>query len=440
MMKQFKTIAENIRRRFIEEGEINIIGATVNSPEELAELLQIYKNPDYETFRFIYMKENKIVGIEGATIRLPHLSFSYDQKLTSKEYLERVKSRMQDLGADGYYITHNHPSGDITPSLHDEMTTHRYATGISGFLGHIITDHTECSFLTRGVPKKLPISKKHQIEIFHKNVGQSDLLNIEIKKPEDMANIAKLLDEGKGTSLVVFFDSNKTIKRVDEIPNGKVGTKSFEEYLEDALVGKGLASAYCLTNEESVYNETGILIENRYLSNCILVRNNEYISALSWARKSNKVDFAGKTYEEFPCFSFYETTPADKDVKQEIMNIKEQVAVRNATDVIISKGIIETTTRSWIARYEDVASYMSYDQYVEKLKEIESELYRRDEVMDVEIVDDELDIIYKAGYCVNLVDTDTLQPEFKCTEPEFYKNDSIEHKKVKECNEVVLEK
>ena len=36
-----------------------------------------------------------------------------------------MQDRMQRLSADGYYLIHNHPSGDPSPSQEDIFTTNR---------------------------------------------------------------------------------------------------------------------------------------------------------------------------------------------------------------------------------------------------------------------------------------------------------------------------
>ena len=51
-----------------------------------------------------------------------------------------MKERMKRLGAKGYYLLHNHPSGDPTPSPADiEMT--RTIDHIAKSLGIVLHDH-----------------------------------------------------------------------------------------------------------------------------------------------------------------------------------------------------------------------------------------------------------------------------------------------------------
>lgn len=399
-----RTLAERIKKTFIEEGRINLIGANVASHEELAALLQIYKNPNFETHRLIYMKEDQIVGIEGISCELPGLTMTYEPDLEPLDYVNRVNERMKELSANGYYITHNHPSGNITPSFEDTLTTYRYATGIEGFKGHIITDHTKYSFLTKDETFEFDIPEEYQIDLFENKKGNTSLLDITVSSSNQIANIAKLLDTGEGTSIILYTDTQGKINKLDELPNGFIMSKDFSAYMDTVLIGKGVVSAFCLTYNEEILNEMCKHYTNRYVRDCVLVNGKEYISAASFLVRSKTVEYAGRTLSDFQYTTFYDTDKSDMDPRQAFREIKEDAEIKHIADLIINKGCEETTTRNWISRYDDISDHLSYERYADSIDKIEAALNERDEIVDAQIVGDEIDVIYKGEYCKNLVE------------------------------------
>ena len=97
----------------------SLLGTTVNTPEDLAVLAQRFRDNKYETFRFFYMKGNDVVGTDAVTSRLPNAAIVDDG------FVLRARQRYEALGADGYYLVHNHPSRITQASSEDLQLTSR---------------------------------------------------------------------------------------------------------------------------------------------------------------------------------------------------------------------------------------------------------------------------------------------------------------------------
>ena len=69
----YRTIGNGITTRYIREGGIDLIGAEIDSPEDLAAIMQSYRNPLYETTRVFYLQKNKVIATEGISNQLPNL-------------------------------------------------------------------------------------------------------------------------------------------------------------------------------------------------------------------------------------------------------------------------------------------------------------------------------------------------------------------------------
>ena len=67
-------LGNGITTKYIRDGGINFIfGAEINSPEDLALMMQLYRNPLFETTRVFYLKDKKVITVEGLSNRLPNL-------------------------------------------------------------------------------------------------------------------------------------------------------------------------------------------------------------------------------------------------------------------------------------------------------------------------------------------------------------------------------
>ena len=134
-------------------GASHFIGQKVSGPEELALISQIARDKRYETFRIFFTKsqgtKDKIVNYTAYTNRMPGWvsvypgPFKTDDATGLEALTQWMYKAMQDAGADGYYLMHNHPSGRIKASKSDIKATKAVAGGIPGFRGHIILNHNK---------------------------------------------------------------------------------------------------------------------------------------------------------------------------------------------------------------------------------------------------------------------------------------------------------
>ena len=62
------------------------------------------------------MKGDRIVHSTGVSARMPGYSPMVPAGMTNDEYFQWFEETMMSTGADGYYVLHNHPNGDPTPS------------------------------------------------------------------------------------------------------------------------------------------------------------------------------------------------------------------------------------------------------------------------------------------------------------------------------------
>lgn len=320
-----RTLAKRIRNTFIENGGFYLTGAKVSTPTELAELMQIYRNPYFETVRIIYTQGDQIVGVQGSSSFLPALCFIVDPKMSRGDFKIQMEETMRRLSADGYYITHNHPSGNIKASFEDKLETYRFQTGIKGFRGHIIIDHTEFTLLDKDTEKVFPISERFQVPVFEEIIGNATLLGETISSPEEIANIAKLLETAPNTCTLVFANSKGKINEVTEVSNGFAKSPYFPEYIEKAMLWGGHVSCFVVTQDLNIFQNAFSLIEQKYIQDVLLLQDAGWKTATDDVQKNNDYIFAGKGAQELPFFSFMEEQPKFRvDHRAQFARLKEE--------------------------------------------------------------------------------------------------------------------
>lgn len=122
-----------------------LVGKNIGGPKEraknLAFLAQVYRHPKIEVMRFIFTdRAGNVVGETGLTSR--KASYTGGFPVESHEAVSNWLDSIAPEGATGYWLMHNHPNGNPTPSSADRRFTlamkHRAQLPL---LGHVILDH-----------------------------------------------------------------------------------------------------------------------------------------------------------------------------------------------------------------------------------------------------------------------------------------------------------
>lgn len=233
------TLALGIRADLAKEGRVDLRGKEVRSAEDLATLAQVYRDPRFETLRIFYIKDGKIVAHEGVTSRLPGMAIPFSSRPERDVYL--IKERIRRLGADGYYLLHNHPSGNPLPSPNDIAFTSKMAGDVSGFLGHIIIDSGRYVEIRNVSPLKGQVT----LEYFERPVPglppdwadpllqpaiPHPLLGEKVLTPEDVARLGRQIRNPHGYATLVYR-SREVVRAIQEVPIALLKSKSATDFL-----------------------------------------------------------------------------------------------------------------------------------------------------------------------------------------------------------------
>ena len=281
---QVRTLAKGITTTLLNEGRVDFRGQTVKNPEDLAKLCQVLRDPRYETFRLVLTKGNKIVSFRSLSSRLPGLSAAFELD-DVRESIDLVRDRMNRLGADGYYLVHNHPSGNVNASFEDLSVTRAYLAllGVDTYKGHIILDHDEFGFIDADIPQEInganyptprveAISGQQTIDFIHEPEIDHVVLGSKIKNSKDVAKVAQTINSTDEISVLLYTSTKAEVRGVQEISNKALkNNKEIAGYIRNQAVEEfGSSGVFLYTTDLDTYNASKELIESGHLVDSVI--------------------------------------------------------------------------------------------------------------------------------------------------------------------------
>jgi hypothetical protein len=255
-----------INTAFVKKGVFNFVGQKITSPLDLASLAQVYRNPSFETLRYFFVKDGVIVGQTGVSSRLPSVSYAFPgaSGYAEESGLPWLKDQMAAVDADGYWLLHNHPSGNVSESHADISLTQRISEEVPGFKGHVIINHNKYGILTQeaGNPEWVKeIKGKTEYHVFdmapddmHTASVDNPYLGRVVQKPDDIVSIGKEMQQPGHTLLIVQGGRGAGIRGIMDIPPGLSQTRLAAITRKLALDSGGGQVFAVLPDSTSEYN------------------------------------------------------------------------------------------------------------------------------------------------------------------------------------------
>ncbi len=226
-----------ISLNMLNKGQANLLGRDVKTPKEMAAVAQVFRDPRYETFRYVLTKKDKVVSHLAVTSKLPDRALIVPGKSGSTpSSSEWLKQHMDKHGADGYYLIHNHPSGDPAPSPQDHNITRKLSGGVSGFKGHIIINSNKYATVeVSGTHNILDINKEETDSILKSSMAHP-LLGKLINGADVLASTSKDLQNSTKYFTLLGMDNKLKTRTVLEYPSSALKDtpehrKAFETFL-----------------------------------------------------------------------------------------------------------------------------------------------------------------------------------------------------------------
>lgn len=276
-----RTVGDSISADMVQKGKIEIIGRTVTSPKDIATITQMYRNPQYETFRYVFVKGRKVVGHRGITSRLPgSVQVFAEDKQTE---VGKIKNQMAELDADQIYLVHNHPSGNPTPSRTDEIFTQGLMKAVPEIVSHVVINSGK--FATVNREGRVTVEDIKTDDAILQPSVPNDLLGQRMSNPKDVVKLGKQLQVDKGYMTALYASTTNKVKGIIEIPLSQAqDVKKLAEHLRENAVQLGSQSAVLTVdtglNPEAVKMQADFvgMIENKIVEDVILTNDTQAIS------------------------------------------------------------------------------------------------------------------------------------------------------------------
>ncbi len=237
----------------IEKKPVEIIGLQMTDHGSLARLAQVWRNPNYEEARYVYVRDGIIVDHEGVTCRLPMMTQAFLGD--SWAGIWHIKERIAALDADSIFAVHNHPNGDPKPSEKDLKLTVFIANLVPEMKGHIIINSRMYGFID---PKgeyetyDLPGLPEKWIDPILTPSVSHEMLDKEFKWPEEIAAWVKVLTSERNKPLIVYLSSVFKVRGLQEInPGGNRDWKQLADIMPKKLLDFGSTHAVLILPERS---------------------------------------------------------------------------------------------------------------------------------------------------------------------------------------------
>lgn len=264
---QVRTIAKGISTELVREGYVEFRGQKVESPEDLAKLCQVLRDPRFETFRLVLTKNNKIVSFQSISARMPGVSPIHNRE-TDEDYDKYVLDLVARTKADGFYMLHNHPSGNVNASRPDLVVTAKMINllGSNMFKGHVILDHDKYG-LIEDIPqtvaegwvlpsaREVEIPGQQTLDLIHEPEVDHELLGERVSSPGTVAQIGAHVNTSDDMSVLVYVGSSGGVRGIQEISNKTLandeGAKGFIRN-QATEFGSSLVFLYKTSDDSSV--------------------------------------------------------------------------------------------------------------------------------------------------------------------------------------------
>lgn len=206
--------ALGIANDLVERGVGQLIGQSATTDREVAAIAQVYRDPRFETARFVLTRSGKVVFETGATARLPGATNFFPGGI--KETATYLQDAMTRARADGYWLLHNHPSGDPTPSEADIRYTQQFAGEIGGFLGHVIINSNKFANIHEDGSGEVKYEDFGEDALLRASVPHK-VLGAELKRPSDLAEVGKSFQSPGYVTLIGATGSPSKVRAVQSI-------------------------------------------------------------------------------------------------------------------------------------------------------------------------------------------------------------------------------
>ena len=230
---------------------VNIVGKAIHNAGDAAQLFSIFRDPRIEIFNIAYVsRTGKVLAHSAWTSGLPSNS-TFVGGNTRDEGFQLIQKTMEHLGANHFWVAHNHPSGNPEPSVEDEKATEAYRSCFKEkFAGHIILDHKEYSLFENDFFNNRSFERRAFKEPVKRFVTERQERAVTISDPEDIAKLFKnVFSKNTDTTAYAVLDNK------NRVVSWLYGGDNYPDELKEYMRAAGGAKVIALTNNGFLYDK-----------------------------------------------------------------------------------------------------------------------------------------------------------------------------------------
>jgi hypothetical protein len=243
---------------FIREQVSSALGKRIDTIQDQAEIAALARHPGIEHALFTKIKGGKITGTFLLTSgKVGTVNWS--------QHMDQISAFLHD--ADEFYISHNHPSGNPTPSVDDIMSTKFWGKTDKRFKGHVVTDHKRYTAIA---PDGTATAQEFRDE---KQSFRTDMAKMD-RSPAVVAWAQDYLQGGKLG--IMFVDSQAQVMSFDQVDP----RSDYNAYIKRHANKYGAISVFLVTGEAGIAKMTPRKFTGNYKDLLVLNADGSYQSAL----------------------------------------------------------------------------------------------------------------------------------------------------------------
>lgn len=211
-------VAERLGVAIANLQRFELVGQQVTSPLELAALAQIYRDPRFESARWFFTDDNGNI-LSQATFSIGAPSQTYIAPPHAEDWVREAFKDAFNLGATGFYMMHNHPSTNMSPSKPDIISTGQISemaqrVGMK-MHGHVVLDSDQFIFIDAKALLDASLARNLMPSEYGSIASDSTLIADNIYSVQDLPFESASYDEAFGTFEDVKLPGDVTVPASD---------------------------------------------------------------------------------------------------------------------------------------------------------------------------------------------------------------------------------
>ena len=269
MNRNVRVVYKKVTDSFKKKGYLNLNHRLVNTKDDLVDIASIFRSPEYETFRIIYMNDNKIAGYESISSKTPNCVPVFQSKHSNYRNYEKayykVKDRMKRLNANGYYLVHNHPSGKAKASPEDIRVTREFFNHVDGFKGHLIIGIDQYSWIDKDeeTMNEVKVDDFQNIDFkkadkYSKMMNKKSDFDVKIGSRTDLVNFIHHINTSKDYSTLILTDALNKVRMILDVPNSMLNQQvdQFNGFLKNQARISGSTKVLFATTDKDTFQRS----------------------------------------------------------------------------------------------------------------------------------------------------------------------------------------